>query len=166
MDSVVFQVGLGKNQIPKTKQRRSAFTPRKPLWPPVFNIPPLYLTIQEKDQPRERRHRLRENHAWSVGPKAHTGQGSHPERLTEPEQQSLLSHPLSKVWADPKSSNTATTLRIKPMVPSQSIQGISDLALAYLILCAPQLFIHYSFCLDHLLLNKVKTWNSNSSFQI
>lgn len=45
------------------------------------------------------------------------------------------------------------------MLLGQSIQGISNLALAYLMLCIPHLFIHYSFCLEHLFLNKVKTWN-------
>lgn len=80
MDSVVFQVGLGKNEIPKTKHRLSPFTPKKPLWQPVFNVLPLYLTIQEEDQPKEeKRHMLWETHAWSVETKA-TGQGSQPER--------------------------------------------------------------------------------------
>lgn len=58
--------------------------------------------------------------AWDLKLLAHTRQGSQPEKLTEPEQQSLLPYPLSEMWADPKSSNTATALWIKAMLLGQS----------------------------------------------
>lgn len=44
------------------------------------------------------------------------------------------------------------------MLHCQGIQGIYSLALVHLVLCVPHLFM-YSFYLEHLLLNKVRTRN-------
>lgn len=52
------------------------------------------------------------------------------------------------------------------MLLCQGIQGISDLTLAYLVLCVPHLFMHYSFYLDHASQQSENLKPPNSFFQI
>lgn len=148
MDSVAFQMGLNKSEVPEnTSTHRGPFALRKSLWLPVFSLYPCsHQTGRQASQEREKRTAVG-SHGWNQGPKVtSTRLGSQPAGPGV-DQTSGVPATLS---AQKSAGRSKVLIHCCPQDRADSLAkthwpGISDLAPASR--CVSHLLMHCSLCL-------------------